>query len=491
MQLDDFDSKTPSAFQASQQKAPNIQRGCRTVCLPLLILGSCMVGPDPNSLPDAPVPAAFGELEPNSVPSGPSTARWWESYGDPQLTDLVRTGIRANADVREAAARVAQARALLGLEESALYPDLDAVGGVTRVRGSETADPGGGITQNRFALGFGTAWEIDLWGRVRRSIDASAFDAQAAALLVADAQRSVAAEIAGEYIRLRNHQSQLTVLRLGIAVQERLQAITAALVTKGAASGAEAERVRARLERTRSAVPSLEAAVRVGVQRLSVLCALSSDEVDRRIANAGRLPTTPLHPDPTVPSLVLRDRPDVAAAAASLGAEIARLGVAEADLYPRITLTGDFGSAATDLRDLFDGESTAFGIGPSVRWPLLNFGRVRARIRAQGASQEAAWVRYEQAIRVAIAEVEMALAERRGALGTRDTLLRASEASTRAQQLAETRYQLGAEPLINALDAERERLEISAELVASQCRLLLADVALHRAIGSRREPAEH
>lgn len=459
----------------------------------LLALCGCVVGPDPQDLPAPAVPAAFREAEAPATEAPAAEAPtaealgdtpWWESFSDPALTHLVTTGLENNADVRAAATRVAEARAALGIRESALYPNLDATASAGRVRESDNQPLGGG-TFDYYGLGFGTAWELDLWGRVRRSVEAASFDATAADSLLLDMQRSIGAEIAAQYIQVRGFQRQLETTRRGVEIQTKLASITDAMLERGAAKPEDADRAHARLSRTRSGIPPLEAAVKVGTQRLALLCVLPPEDVGALVAAPSRLPETPLPPGVSVPSTVLRARPDVAAAASALSAEVARIGVAEADLLPRISLSGNLGLSSTDIDNLFSSDSVAFGVGPSIRWPLFNFGRVRSQIRAQGARKEAALIRYEQVVRQAVAEVEMALAERRGALRQRDTLRQASEASTRAQKRAQVRYERGADPLFSVLDAERERLEIGSELASSQVRLLLADVALRRALGIR------
>jgi outer membrane protein, multidrug efflux system len=444
---------------------------------------SCKTSPSRPATPQSDVPATFQEASDALADSSDDRA-WWESYGDPQLSQLIGKGLSANADVRLAAARVAESRALLGVSASELYPNVDLAGSAQRVRVSATGSGApDGVTMSRYALGFQTAWEIDLWGRVQSSINAATFDTASAEAAMRDVQRSIGAEVAAEYMQLRGLRSQLGVAERGIDVQARLLGITRGLFDQGAATQADVLRVESRLDRTRAAVPGLGARMKGSVQRLSVLTTMSSAEIEAFIRPLDIQPQATITQRVSVPSMVLRDRSDIAAAEADLAAECERLGVARASLFPRVTLQGDFGVDAGQIGNLFTGDAVAFGVGPSIRWPLLDFGRIQSQIRAQGARQEAALIRYEQSVRRAIAEVEMALAERRGSLQVHERLSSAHAGAVEAQRLVTLRYEKGAESLLAALDAERERLELDLELIDAQTSFLLADVALHRALG--------
>jgi multidrug efflux system outer membrane protein len=455
----------------------------------LSLLAGCTVGPDPHDHPIAAVPAHFVEATDADVFGAEVLASSSLALADPGLRMLIATGLARNDDIRIAAARVAESRALLGVSEADMYPSVDAVGIGERRRQSGNLDQrgGDGFGENRFGLGFQSAWEIDLWGRVRRSIEAATFDSEQALALYTDARRSIAAEIAAEYVQARGLQARLDVARKGVRNQEQLAALTEALAKDGSATTADLRRIHARLQRTRASIPPLEAGIRISVQRLSVLSVLSADEISQILEQSAGLPRTPVNAAIGLPSTLLRHRPDVRAAEASLSAATARIGVATAELFPRVVFNGDFGVSSNEAGKLFSGDSLAFGVGPSVRWPVLDFGRVRSQIRAQGARQEAAIAAYEQTVRRAVAEVESSLADRRGAIGERDRLELAATASSEAVRLIQLRYEQGADPLLAVLDAERERLEIEEQLAIAQTRLLLSHVAIARAIGESPE----
>ncbi|MDX2016117.1 MAG: efflux transporter outer membrane subunit [Planctomycetota bacterium] len=458
--------------------------GC---CGVLALVSGCAIGPDPDQRPIPEVPARFVEVEAAPDAAGaqaPSIARL--AAGDATLAALLGAGLAKNDDLRIAVARVAEARALLGAAEADLFPTIESFAEAERRRQSGNADErgGDGVTENRFSVGVQSSWELDLWGRLRSAAAAATFDARAAEASLHDVRRSLAAEIAAEYIRVRGLRAQLGIAQRGVVNQERLATITDALAREGAGTIADVRRVDARLERTRAAIPPLEAAVRVSVHRLSVLCVLAPAEVASLLEASPDAISVPESLAAGVPSDLLRARPDILASEFELAAATARVGVATADLFPRVTLLGDFGVASGEIGKLFSGDSIAFGVGPSVRWPILNFGRVRAQVRAQGARQQAALAAYEQVVRRAVAEVESALAEHRGALGERARLELAIASAIEAQRLAQLRYSAGADPLIAVLDAERERLEIEQQLEDSRTRVLTAYVAISRALAS-------
>jgi outer membrane protein, multidrug efflux system len=461
-------------------------RPCATVTLIMLAgsLTGCMVGPDPNARPTVPLPHAYAELGVERADGQATVGTSWASFDDAVMLTLIDIGLSANADLRVASARVAEARSILGVSEADLYPSVDYADLVERRResGNVNGRAGDAMTDNRFRTGLQASWEIDLWGRVRRSVEAATFDAIEAEGLYLDARRSLAAEIASEYIVAVGTKQRIEVARKGVQNQEQLLRITQALATSGTATNADIQRITARLERTRAAIPTLQSGVRVSIHRLGVLCGSASEDIEAILNQSSALPHMPDLPSVGVPATLLRSRPDIASVESALAAATARVGVATADLFPRVTLLGDFGVESNDFDNLFSSDSLAFGVGPSLRWPLLDFGRVRANIRAQGARQQAAMAAYEQRVRDALSEVEIALAERQGFQSQADLLLAASAAATEAQRLFQLRYDRGAEALIGVLDAERERLEIDDLLAAARVRALLSHAALLRAL---------
>jgi len=449
----------------------------------LPLLAACAaVGPD-YVAPEPPARDRF--LEAGREPGAERPSEWWAALADPTLTSLVRDAVDRSFDLRVAAARVEEARALRGVARADRYPSVDAVASAERTRDSEHAvfSAGGSSAYSQHRLGFESSWELDFWGRVRRRIEAADADQAAAEELLADARRVVIAQVASEYVALRGAERELEVTRRNLETQRATADLTRSQAEEGIGQHADAERARGLLHETEAAVPLLEARVVAGAHRLAVLTGGDAEEVKRRLAAAPSLPASPPAPALGLPSELLKARPDIRAAERELAAATARIGVAVADLYPRVTLTGRFGTEATQAKTLFDSDSISFGIGPALRWPVLDFGRVRAQIRAQGARQQAALASYERVVAQAIQEVETAVASLRARQGNRDRLAEALVHNQESLRLVDVRYREGATSFLDVLDAQRRVLSVEAEMARAQTALQLDYVALSRALG--------
>jgi NodT family efflux transporter outer membrane factor (OMF) lipoprotein len=445
----------------------------------LAVAAGCKVGPDYEQ-PEAKVPPAF--LEAGAEERTPRPADWWEQLDDPTLAGLIRDAVAANYDLRIAAARVDEVKALRRIARSSLFPPVDVVGAASRQRDSENSNFGSGW-YNRFELGLESSWEVDVWGRVRREVEAATADLAAAEALRDDVRRVVIAQVASEYVDLRGAERELGVARRNLEAQRGTVELTETLSREGLGQDADVARARGLLRETESFVPLLEGRVAGGAHRLAVLTAGSAADIKARLAAATELPETPPSPELGIPSDLLRSRPDIRAAERELAAATARIGVATADLYPRITLFGRFGVDSTEADTLFDSGSMSFGFGPAVRWPLLDYGRVRAQIEAQGARQRAALAAYERTVAQAVTEVETSLALLRSRGSSRERLAAALAHDQEALRLVETRFREGATSFLDVLDAQRRVLVVEAGLARTQTELLLDFVALNRALG--------
>jgi len=446
--------------------------------LPTLLAG-CTVGPDYKE-PELELRPAF--LEAGTEPRVPRPAAWWDQLGDPTLRDLIRDAVAANYDLRIAAARVDEARALYRSARADLYPPVDAVGAATRQRDSENSNFGSG-TYNRFELGLATSWEIDLWGRVRREVEAAAADEAAVASLFEDVRRVVIAQVAGEYVEYRGAERELEVARRNIEAQRGTVELTEVLLAEGLGQEADVARARGLLRGTEALVPLIEGRIAGGAHRLAVLTGGDAADIRGRLAATATLPATPPSPELGIPSDLLRARPDIRAAERELAAATARIGVATADLYPRITLNGRFGVDSTESSTLFDSGSFSFGFGPALRWPVLDYGKVRAQIQAQGARQRAALAGYELTVARAIMEVETSIALLRSRRSSRESLAEALAHDREALTLVETRFREGTTSFLDVLDAQRRVLAAEAGFTRTETELLLDFVALNRALG--------
>lgn len=458
----------------------------------LALAAGCAVGPD-YERPDVATPAAY--LEAGAAASRPESRTdaaasrprpWWETFEDPTLVAFVDAAARSSYDLRVAAARVDEVFALRGAARAARYPQLDATAGADRRRESGNSlffsDP---LTYDRLRVGLESSWEIDFFGRVKRQIEAAEADLGAAEETLADATRLVVGQVVEEYVALRGAERERATVARNAEAQRGVVALVERLAATGIGVEADVARARALLSETESAVPALDARIAGGAHRLAVLVGEDASAVKARLA-APTVPVAPTTPDPGVPSDVLRARPDVRAAERELAAATARIGVATADLFPRISLTGLFGLESTEPGTLFQGDSVSYGVGPSLRWPALDYGATKNRITAAGARQAAALARYEHAVAQAVAEVETALALQRGRRLVLDRLAEALGHTREALRLVEERYGVGATSFLDVLDARRRTLAVESDFVRAETALLLDLTALNRALGRSR-----
>ncbi len=483
--------------------------GWAALCLIVtLIVTGCTVGPDyqrPRTEPPATFDGTSRSTQPaESTPvteervevptvfeSGEPEIAWWSLLGDPQLNALVKRALKENHDLRIAAANVRQARALLGAERLERFPITSSSAGATRERQSVTA-VGEGVdrTDTFYSAALDARWELDVFGRVKRSIEARAADAEARVAEHRAAALSVAAEVARTYLELRGAQYRLRVAELNAGNQAETYELTQALLEGGRGTDLDLARAEAQLQQTLASLAPLETTVDAGIHRLGVLVGRFPNELRSELSYPKDLPKLPTRLAIGDPGSLLRRRPDVQTAERALAAATARIGVAVGDLFPRISLVGSLGFLSTSLDELLDGDSQTHQIGPFLSWPAFDLGRVRQRIRATEAESEAVLATYEQTVLEALEETENALV---GYIRNRRRQARlsvAAEASARATELARIRYRYGAESFLTVLDAERRLLEAEDLEAVAATDSAVAFTRLYKALGGGWQQAD-
>lgn len=455
-----------------------------TLALPLLLAG-CAVGPDYRQPPR--VEAAPGWVEPAS--SAPVDASWWASFGDPQFTALVAAADAGSPDLRGARARLAEARADRDAAAGARLPEVDASASATRNRVSEHGEipvgriPGFSRDFTLFDAGFDASWEIDLWGRIRRSVQGAKARAEAADADVRATRLSLHAEVARTYVDLRTAQARLASVRADADAQARIAALTKQRLDAGEASRFDYERAEGQARASLSQLPSIEAEIRAAAYRLALLVGRAPEGIEPGWLAPAPIPQAPDMIAMGLRSDLLRRRPDIVAAERRLAAATADIGVATADLFPRVSLLGGIGQQAQTGGDLLDAGSTRFQIGPSLRWPIFDAGRIRARIRGTKARAEQAAAGYTSAVLGALNDSETAANRfaRAGEAMTQTSAARDSQRS--ARDLARQRYRAGEIDLIELLEAESAYA--NAERAATDAQGARADqaIALYKALG--------
>jgi multidrug efflux system outer membrane protein len=354
---------------------------------------------------------------------------------------------------------------------------------------SDEQQPGFGTQRYKApsdSLGFDASWEIDLFGRVRRSVEAARADLGAERASYEDAQVTVAAEVARNYFELRGAQRRLEVARQNLDSERQTLELTRLLDEAGRGSALDVERSRARFEATQAAIPPLEALERQADYRLAVLLGQRPGALDAELAAAPAATYAKALPIGDVAKL-LQQRPDVRAAERQLAAATARVGVAKADLFPRLNVTGFVGFLSGDLGRLFDTSSgndgRAWSVAPTLSWAAFDLGSVRARLRASEAQSDAAAANYEKAVLTALEDTENSFISYSTRQAQLQSLLAQGDASRRAAGLAQARYREGAADFLVLLDAERTQLDAEDAVAQAQTGVNVAVVAIYKALG--------
>ena len=452
-----------------------------------LALAACTVGPD-YVRPTYAEPAQFaqaGAVTAAGTDIAATDAEFWRSFGDPLLTRLVDDALVANHDLRIALAHYDRANALLRGARFDYLPTITAQ--ATASDGRASADQLPGVPREArdgrsYDVAAVASWELDVFGRVRRGVEASRAETAASAADLSALQVAIVGEVADSYLTLRGLQERLRVARENADNQRETLRLVDARFDAGRGTEFDTSRVRAQLEGTLANVPAIEAEVAVTMHRLAVLTGRTPDALIPELETPAPLPALPGKLDAGTPGELLRRRPDVAAAEQRLHAATARIGVATADLFPRFTLGGLIGSQAIDSSALFERDSETRLVALGIDWSFLDVGRVRAHIAAADADAEGELARYQQSVLLALEDTENALVRHGRARSEDEHRERAAIDSANAARLARVRYEAGAADLFEVLDAERTQLQAQDAFAAARTRSATSVVALYRAM---------
>jgi outer membrane protein, multidrug efflux system len=477
----------------------------RSAVIPfLLVLNACASAPSYRA-PAVEIPTAFRErldslaprrAQPDSeVPtitadSSPADSTkpsaYWQVLGDTTLDRLLAQALRANLDVQSAEARIRGARANRLEAALDLAPTVTVAGGYTRQRISSAGFPigvGRFPDQDVWDAGFDASWELDVFGRVRRGVQAQGALVGAAQEDLRDVQVSLGAELARTYFELRGAQGQLTVAQQNAENQRRTLELTRQRLEAGRGTAFDTERAQAQLSSTLATVPALEAQVAAAQYRIGVLVGRPPAAVAGELDSVAPMPPLPATVALAGPDTLIRRRPDVAAAERRVAAEGAFVGQAKADYLPRLTLGGSAGFSATTFDSLGESGTFRYAVGPVISWPALNLGRVKARVDASRALEAEARAQYNQTVLRALEEVETALINYRTANDRVVHFQNAAASSERAAELARLRFTGGVADFLQVLDAERTQLEAEDQLARARTDAATAYAALYKAVG--------
>ncbi len=415
---------------------------------------------------------------------------WWQTFRDQNLTDLIHCAYQNNLNLHSAGVHVLQARAQLAQAVGQLYPQQQGmVGSLNYYR------MGGGyldsVLPSNFAaalLGFSANWEIDFWGKYRRAIQAK--DAMFMASLAAydAALVTLTADVATQYINIRTSEALIRVTQENIALQQMSLKLTQARYESGEVSLLDVEQAKTELSETQSQLPVLVSQLQSQKDALAVLLGLTPNEVSALVKKSHGIPQAPSVVNVGIPKESLSRRPDIHQARQEAAAELATIGQIKANLYPSLALAGNFSFASNtihgaSLGDLFSTSNVNILAGPTLNWPLLNYGQITNAVRAQDALYQQALLKYVNLILVAQKEVQDSMTRYTEGKKSESFLRQASKSAIRSTQLTLIQYREGEDQYTTVLYAEQQQLRVQTSLVKAQAEVPLALVSLYRALG--------
>jgi outer membrane protein, multidrug efflux system len=451
----------------------------------LVSLAACSpVGPDYQA-PKPAMPAQWSEASTTVTGDQAATIlhRWWTLFKDPLLDSLISKAITANPDLKIAETRIREARAQRQFVIAGGLPSVEMGGSYTNSRRSERV-ASDVHTQDLFQAHFDAGWEIDLFGGIQRQIEAAEANLAATVEDSRDVQVSLTAEVAQSYLELRASQHRLAIARENSRTQEQTLALVRNKLQIGLGSELEVAQAETLLAQTTAQIPGLEAGAAQAMHQLALLLGQLPHSLKAELAAPGT-PTLPVPPrlPATLPSELLRQRPDIRSAERQLAAATATVGAATSELFPRFSLSTLIGVQSLSLDDLITKSSRFWSAGPAMRWPLFDGGSTRALIEISEARRARAHVVYEKTVLAALAETENALVALDRERATRQLLYEAVNASQRAVVIARGQYKAGITTFLNVLQGENSLYQNQDKLAQSDQRLALDMIALYKALG--------
>ena len=477
----------------------------------LLLLAGCTVGPSFET-PEWLSPASWFAKKAEPIQRTPSLPvaepidpNWWSLFKDPQLTALERRVAGENLDVQAATVRLAESRAQLGVVGAAQFPNFNANGSYTRQKASNlgvfskapnalgangaSGSTTGGVSSSVlnafdvYQVGFDASWEVDLWGRVRRSVESATASVEASAEARRDTLISNLAELARDYIQLRGIQLQLQIARDNTKTAQQSLQLTQQRATGGVTTDLDVANAAAQLRTTEAQIPALEQQESEFINAISLLLGQPPNTLQAELIKPRPVPPIPPRIPVGVPSELARRRPDIRQAEAQLHATTADIGVAVANFYPSVTLTGSVGLQSLQPWQMFNLNARNFAAGPGITIPIFEGGQLRATLVLRKAQQQEAAIFYQKTVLGAWHEVDNALTAYRTEQVRRDRLAEAVAQNQRALSLAQSRYQEGVADFLQVLTAQQNLLSTQQQLALATTNVSANLVAVYKALG--------
>ncbi len=453
----------------------------------LVLLVGCAVGPDYVE-PDYAAPDAWENAAADDVDGEtPVIENWWSALGDAQLDSLIVRARRANPDLTAAIARIREARAYHQIAGGSYYPQIQGTGSFACTEIAENGPQGGLVMgnnpSNNWEFGLGASWELDVFGRVRRSREATGAQVQASIEDYRDVMVSLYAEVAATYVDIRALQMRLAFAVSNVTSQRETMDIVTAREDAGLVPLLDVTRARSNLANTEAAIPLLATALEAALNREAILLGEMPGALDEELAPIAGLALPSTEITVALPAELLRRRPDVRRSERNLAAQTARIGVATADLYPSFSLTGALNLTSVTFDGLSESGHTGWTLVPGVKWNLFTGGKIRGQIKAEEAKTQQALAAYEATVLNALAEVENALVALRQEEIRHDLLLTAVEASQQSVELVHTQYIEGLTDFQSYLDAQRVLFDQQDQYAKSRGLVATNLINLNRTLG--------
>jgi multidrug efflux system outer membrane protein len=452
----------------------------------IVSLAGCRVGPDFCRPPISSIRDHYSEPTTSDTVTEEDLSRWWDHIHDPRLNQLIAELSQENLELHESYFRIVEARALAGAVKGRFLPTLDQKDSYTHRKNSINGTQFGNPLStpfNLYSVGFDSAWEIDLFGKIQRSLESATAKAQATREAYAHLRLTLLAELATNYVNYRVVQERIRIAERNLETQTQTLGIVSNRLENGLVGALDQAQAESNMYLTSATIPASRQELVHVRNRICILVGnVPGTDMDEFLGT-GPIPTVPDWLGIGVPCDLLRRRPDVRQAEWTVASACADIGVAMADLYPQLTLRGDISVDSRQYTNLFNSNSLAFSVGPSLRWKLLYWGSIRQNIESRKAASEQAIARYQQTVLRAIEEVENSLVSYHNQADREKILKRAVDATARSVQLSESRYDNGLISFQPVLDSQRELLKSEAELVETRGAMAISLIQTYKAAG--------
>ncbi len=462
-----------------------MRRAFYTLGFAAVLFSGCLVGPD-YQRPETAISDSYTQInlkEGVEQSAEADLTDWWKNINDPVLNELIvrateMEGSGGNLTLREMAWRIQQDRAQVGITRSELFPQCQADGSYTVYKSAGI--PG---AKEQWNLGTSMAWELDVFGRLKRYTEASMAELEAQTDLYWDAYILLLSEIATQYVTARLYQEELVISEENIEIRKRTLRLTEDMFEVGSSNNLDVVQARGQLQAIEAELPAFRAGLRVALNRLSILTGQAPGAVDELMADERAMPAVPEKLLVGFPAELLRRRPDIRAAEQSLIAQNARIGGSMGDLYPIFSINGVFGLQASSFSKLWSSDSIAASASPGFTWNILNFGKYRSAVRLQEAAFQEMAASYQNTVLKAAEEVDNALSSYVNEKDRTQKLSLAVASYDKALKYSEQRYKNGTSDFQRVLDAQRDKLEYDLLFVKSRANSIIDLIDLYRALG--------